>query len=75
MLGLVKTTQMMNRIGCEVLTMVTIKSCVLWDVMVCSQLEVQQCVRAIHCLYLPPVLLFDPEDGGTTFLGKIGELL
>jgi hypothetical protein len=69
---------MRNRIRFEVLTAVTVKNTLFWDVILCSPLEVQQCVRATYCLSFLCFLLgllFDPEGGANTFLRNVGELL
>jgi hypothetical protein len=39
-------------VGFDVLTSVTVKIIVLWDVMACSVLEVYQCFGGTYCLHL-----------------------
>jgi hypothetical protein len=57
----------------EVLTVVTIKSIIFWDVTLISEPGFPLAAHSV-CLLLA-WLLFDPEVGGSMFLQNIGELL
>jgi hypothetical protein len=74
--------------GSEVLTVVVLKSFVLWNIMPCDLLKLNQNFREIlvflaiskieyfpYCLRLFGFLLeviLNPEDGGTIFLQNVG---
>jgi hypothetical protein len=40
----------LSNVGSKVLTVVTMKSTMLWDMMPCSPVEIPQCFRGIYCL-------------------------
>jgi hypothetical protein len=61
------------------------KRSVLWDILVCSLLQVNQCFGEIYHLHLQALLaagftlvsylaFFNLEDGGVTFLRNVGWL-
>jgi hypothetical protein len=57
----------------EVLTVLTIKSTIIWDVALWSLVEVYERFRRNILLItsLLKSLHFDPEDGGSMFLGNV----
>jgi hypothetical protein len=73
-----------------VLTEYTVKNTIFWDVMPCSLVEVYRHFGRTYCLHLHGKslpsnqqklaaslldLLFNPEDGGSTFTWNVGKLL
>jgi hypothetical protein len=58
----------------EIITMATMNGTTLWDVMLCSSVEVHAaCQLLLTCF--SPALLFDTGDRGNTFLWNVCKLL
>jgi hypothetical protein len=62
-------TTLIFYVGCYVLTVMSRKITLFWDVMQCSAVEV------LHDACFLLGLIFDPEDGGSIVLGNADELL
>jgi hypothetical protein len=70
--NLISIITVICHVGFEVLTVVLMKSTILWDITQCSPLGVNFCMTPAFKMVSWWIYCFDPEDGSDMFLRNLG---